>query len=50
MVKNGQKWKKTTFFEIKIDLQLRFDVKNVLTIKRNAAYKTRNFIGNFLQA
>jgi hypothetical protein len=34
-MKNGQKWpkvEKTTFFEIKIDLQLRFDIKNVLTI------------------
>jgi hypothetical protein len=24
---NGKKWRKTTFFEIKIDLQLRFDIK-----------------------
>ena len=27
MVKNGKKQRKTTFFEIKIDLQLRFDIK-----------------------
>jgi hypothetical protein len=30
-MKKGQKWQKvetTTFFEIKIDFQLRFDIKN----------------------
>jgi hypothetical protein len=53
-MKNGQKWrkveKKTTFFEIKIDLQLRFIFKNGLTILRNGAYYTHNFIWNFLLA
>jgi hypothetical protein len=49
-MKNCQKWPKVNkniFFKIKIDLQLRFDMKNVLTIKINAAFNTQNFIGNF---
>jgi hypothetical protein len=36
------------FFEIKIDLQLRFDIKNVLTITKNDAYATRHHICIFL--
>jgi hypothetical protein len=39
-----EKWskvEKTTFFDIQIDLQLRFDIKNVLTITKNKAQYTR---------
>jgi hypothetical protein len=51
-MKNGKNWQKveeTAFSEIKIDLKLRFDIKNVLTIKRNDAHYTHNFIDNFSQ-
>jgi hypothetical protein len=46
-VKIGKKRRKIAFFEIKIDLKLRFDIKNVLTIKRNDAHCTHNFIEDF---
>jgi hypothetical protein len=36
-----------SFLGIKIDLQLRLNIKNVLTFGRNDAYYTRNFIEIF---
>ena len=46
MVKNGKNLRKQRF-QKKNNLQLRFILKNKLTIEEDRAYAIRNFIENF---